>query len=219
MKNIVIYGLGDFAKLMHYYFSSDSLYEVVAFCADKQYIIEKTFCNLPVVDFDDLDKTYFPNDYMVFVAVGYSNMRARIKMYNKVKSKKYLCPNYINSSAEISENVNIGENNAFFMNVVVEPFSEIGNNNIIWSSSTICHDVTITDHSFIAAQSIIGGFSHVGRNCFIGFNATILQNLILADETLVAAKSLIKENTDECAKYIGDPAKKIGTHRNDGIVL
>ena len=38
MNRLIIYGLGDFAKTMRYYFAKDTDYTVVAFCADKNYI-------------------------------------------------------------------------------------------------------------------------------------------------------------------------------------
>ena len=38
MNKLVIFGIGDIAKLAHYYFSSDSNYEVTAFTVDKQYM-------------------------------------------------------------------------------------------------------------------------------------------------------------------------------------
>ena len=58
---VVIYGIGPFAKLLHYYLTNDSDYEVVAFCADEAYIKEKEFCGLPVVAFEDIENIYrFP---------------------------------------------------------------------------------------------------------------------------------------------------------------
>ncbi len=38
MKNkLVIFGSGDIAQLAHYYFTNDSLYDVVAFTVDSEY--------------------------------------------------------------------------------------------------------------------------------------------------------------------------------------
>ena len=210
--NIIIYGNGEFAKQMQYYFNIDSKYNVVAFCADKQYIEELEINGLPVVAFENIKKIYSNTKYKMFVAIGYSSMRNRKKMYEKAKNKGYILVNYISSKVIKDESNIIGENNALLHNVVLEPFSEIGNNNIIWSSSTICHDVIIKNHSFIASHSLVGGFSIINDNCFLGFNSTIIQNIELAEETLVGAKSLILKNTESCFKYIGTPAKKVSKH-------
>ena len=92
MKKIIIYGKGSFAKLMHYYFNNESRYEVIAFCVDDKFLDEKQFCGLPVVSLKNIEKIYSVDNYLIFVAVGYSNMRARKTMYNKVKSLGYSCP-------------------------------------------------------------------------------------------------------------------------------
>jgi len=217
IRNIIIYGKSDFAKLMYHYLKNDTSYNVVAFCVDKEYFDENIYCNLPVIIFEDINKLYPSSSHKVLVAVGYSNMRARKIMFEKVKSKKYKCINYISSKAIIDESVSLGENNIILQNTVIEPFVQIGDNNIIWSSSNICHNVIIESHCFIAAQSVVGGFSIVKNNVFLGFNATILQNIVLEDETLVGAKALILKNTDKYIKYLGNPAKKISSHEEEGI--
>ena len=52
MKKLVIFGITDAAELAHYYFNSDSDFEVVAFTVDEAFRKEETFCGLPVVAFD-----------------------------------------------------------------------------------------------------------------------------------------------------------------------
>lgn len=217
MEKIIIYGKSDFAKLMYYYLKNDSSYNVVAFCVDKEYFDENIYCNLPVVIFEDINKLYPSSSHKVLVAVGYSNMRARKTMFEKVKNKKYKCINYISSKAIIDKTVALGENNIILQNTVIEPFTQLGDNNIIWSSSNICHNVTIESNCFIACQSLVGGFSKINDNCFLGFNSTILQNLVLEEETLVGAKSLVLQDTEKYTKYLGNPARKISSHEKEGI--
>lgn len=53
-KPLVIFGSGDIAQLAHYYFSRDSDYEVVAFTVDAAYVQGDSFCDLPVVAFEQL---------------------------------------------------------------------------------------------------------------------------------------------------------------------
>ncbi len=217
MEDIIIYGKGDFAKLMLHYFNTDSNYNVVAFCGDEQFLDNNVFCNLPLVSFEDATKHYPVNLFKIFVAVGYSDMRVRKRMYEKAKEKRYDCVNYISSKSVINTSAEIGENNVILENAVLEAFVEVGNNNIIWSSSNICHNVVIMSHSFIAAQSLIGGFSKVEDNCFLGFNSTIIERTILEEETLVGAKSLILKSTQKYGRYLGVPAVIKGSHKESGI--
>ena len=217
--DIVIYGKGDFAKLMLHYFNTDSNYNVVAFCVDSKYLDSYSFCALPLSTFEDIEQKFPPSKTEAFVAVGYSNMRAKKEMFEKIKLKNYKCVNYISSKSVIDSSVELGENNVILSNTVVEPFVKIKDNNIIWSSCNVCHNVSIESHSFIASQSLIGGFSSVKDNCFLGFNSTIIQNVTLAKETLVGAKSLILRNTEEYSKYLGNPANNVGNHKEHGISI
>lgn len=214
---IIIYGNGDFGRLMYHYFDTDSEYKVVAFCADNKYIVENTFCKLPLIAFEDIETLYPAEEYKIFIAIGYSNMRARAEKYNNVRKKQYSCVNYIHSTAIVDQSLLLGENNAIFANVTIEPFVTIGDNNIIWSSATICHNVKIKNHSFLASQTLIGGFTIVNNNCFLGFNSTVLHNIEIAQETLIGAKALITKDTKKYSKYIGIPAKYVSSHEAEGI--
>ena len=75
-KSLVIFGTGDIAQLAHFYFSTDSEYEVVAFTVDADYYKETTFCDLPVIAFDELSKNYAPEHCEIFVALSYSKINA-----------------------------------------------------------------------------------------------------------------------------------------------
>lgn len=219
MKLLVIYGLGDFAKMMRYYFSKDSNYEVIAFCADKLFIKEDKFDGLPLVAFEDIQDLYPSSDFLMFVAVGYSKMRARKVMFERALDKNYQFVNYVSSRADIDSSAIIGLNNVFLQGVQVEPFCKIGDNNIIWSSVNICHDSIVGNHCFLASQSLLGGFSVVGDNSFIGFNATVIQQITLAEETLVGTKSLILKNTAAYSKNVGIPSQCISFHSEHGIII
>jgi len=218
-EKIIIYGKGDLAKLMLYYFHSDSFYEVVAFCVDDSFLDAESFCNLPLVSINKIKELYHPKKFKSFVAVGYSNMRNRVFMFDKIKSLGYECVNYISSKSLIDKSLSLGENNIILQGTIIEPFVTIRDNNIIWTSCVICHNTTIGSHNFIASQSLIGGFSVIKDNCFLGFNSTILQNVTIEDETLVGAKSLVLSNSEKFSKLIGIPAKKITNHFKEGIII
>lgn len=218
-RKMVIYGGGPFAKLMRHLFERDMAYVVVAYCLDRDFITSCEIEGVPIVPFDEVENLFPPQEFDMFVAIGYSNMRNRVLMYEKAKQKKYVLANYVSSNSVVSDSAIVGENNVFFQGVQIEPFVNIGDNNVFWSSVNICHDVIIASHSFIAAKSIVGGFSEIGDNCFLGFNSTIIQNIKVADESLIGACALVISNTREYSKNIGIPAKETGRHIDDGIKI
>ena len=82
-KSLVIFGSGDIAQLAHYYFSTDSEYEVIAFTVDASYIQAPEFCGLPVVAFEDVADKYPPESCAFFVALSYSKL-------NAIRKEKFL---------------------------------------------------------------------------------------------------------------------------------
>lgn len=122
---------------------------------DKQYLNLKIFNNLPVYALEDIDNYYNASEVKFILALGYSSMRFREIVYDKIVKLGFELINYISSKAIVAENVKLGFNNIILQGVVLEPNVEIGNNNIIWSSSIICHDVKIGNHNFIAVQYVV----------------------------------------------------------------
>lgn len=69
--NIIIFALGCFTELMKTLFLQDSERSIVGFCAEKFFIDQPAF-GLPVFSFEDICTTHPPEDFGMFVAVGYS---------------------------------------------------------------------------------------------------------------------------------------------------
>lgn len=65
-KPLVIFGAGDIAQLAHYYFSTDSAHEVVAFSVDAAHIDQDNFCGLPVVPFEEVTDAFPPREHDFF---------------------------------------------------------------------------------------------------------------------------------------------------------
>ena len=138
-NKIIIYGLGPFTKLMHYYFTKDSNLEVIGFCVDKKFLTTSIFCDLPVIPFEQVQDTWSYKNYSMFVAIGYKVMRNRKIMFDKAIEKGYDLINYISSHSIIYDDLIIGKNNVIMGLVNIEPSVTIGNNNIIWSDTLLVH--------------------------------------------------------------------------------
>ncbi len=214
---VVIYGIGPFAKLLHYYLTNDSNYEVVAFCADEAYIKEKEFCGLPIVAFENVEDIYKPKEYKMLVAVGYSKMRNRKIMFEKAKSKNYVLINYIHSSV-INHDIKLGENNIILAGCVIEPNVEIGNNNVIWSMTLLGHDCKIENHNYISAKCLISGNSKIKNLCFIGNGSNMIDSLVIENETYLVAGTMLGNNSKLKGMYAGNPARLFKINE-DGIEI
>lgn len=204
MKKVIIFGTGDIGQLVHFYFTHDSPYEVVAFTADRDFIKEKEFLALPVVPFEEIEISYPPDEFNMFVALSYSKLnKVRAEKYEDAKSKGYKLVSYVCSKSVYWDDPEIGDNCFIFENQTIQPFVKIGNNVTIWSGNHIGHHSVIGEHCFISSHVVISGHVTIEPYCFLGVNSTIRDGITIARECVIGAGAIILEDTIEKGVYKG----------------
>jgi sugar O-acyltransferase (sialic acid O-acetyltransferase NeuD family) len=219
-KPLVIFGSGDIAQLAHYYFSTDSNYEVVAFTVDANFIKESKCCGLPVVAFEDVVEKHPPNSYDFFVALSYSKVNAvRKEKFLAAKEMGYKLVSFISSRATVLNEGKIGENCFILEDNTIQPFVTIGNNVTLWSGNHVGHHSVIHDHTFVASHVVISGGVEIGEQCFIGVNATLRDHIKIGDRCVVGAGALLLEDAAPEGVYIGNATErsKVPSTRLRGI--
>jgi sugar O-acyltransferase (sialic acid O-acetyltransferase NeuD family) len=213
-NKVIIFGTLDTAELAHYYLSTDSIYEVVAFTVNNEYLKETTFKPIgsekvyPVVAFEELEQIYPPSDYLLFAPMtGVKMNTLRKKIYEEGKSKGYEYISYVSSKATVCGN-KIGENCFILEDNTLQPFTEIGNNVVMWSGNHIGHHGKIEDHVFFTSHIVLSGHCHVKERAWFGVNSTIRDYTTIGEGSLIAMGSLITKDTDDGGFYMGTPAKK-----------
>lgn len=202
-KPLVIFGIGDIAQLAHYYFSTDSNYEVVAFTVDAEYLNGAEFCGLPVVPFDELQKLYPAATCEIFVALSYSKLnQLRREKYITAKGLGYSLASYISSHATILNEGCIGENCFILEDNTIQPFVKIGNNVTLWSGNHIGHHSVIHDHCFIASHVVVSGGVVIHESCFIGVNATLRDHISIGEKCVIGAGATILADAEPEGVYI-----------------
>lgn len=210
MKKIVIFGASDAAELAHYYFSRDSDYSVEAFAVDAAFVPEQgRFCRLAVVPFEEIEKAFPPEQYALFIALGYSHLNeARKAKYLAAKALGYELVSYISSKATILNDSAIGDNCFILEDNTVQPFVSIGNNVTLWSGNHIGHHSRIDDHCFLASHIVVSGRVHVGPCCFIGVNATLRDHVTIGEKSIIGAGSLILADVAAEGVYLGNATER-----------
>jgi len=201
-KPLVIFGAGEIAQLAHYYFRTDSEYNVVAFAVDSRYMNGKEFEGLPLVAFEEVSNKYPPNDFDIFIALSYSNLNSlRKEKFVSAKLKGYNLASYISSRSLVLTDHEIGENCFILENNNIQPFVKIGDNVTLWSGNHIGHHSIISDHTFISSHVVVSGGVEIGEQCFIGVNVTLADHIKIGDRCVLGAGSILLKNAEAEGVY------------------
>lgn len=208
-KKLIIFGAGILGHLAYEYFSKDSDYDVVCFTVQSEFLKENSFCDLPVVPFEDIESKYSPLEYEMYIALGWYRLNQnRTIFYNKAKEKGYTLASYISSKAFVWGDVEIGDNCFIMENCILQPKVKIGNNVTLWSACCVEHFSEIKDNVTLVSRVAVAGNTKIKENCFIGVNASIGDNLVIEKDNFIAMGSVVRKSTIENSVYEGNPAKR-----------
>ena len=208
-KPLIIFGAGDIAQLAHYYFTTDSDYDVVAFSVDAAYMTERSFCGLPLCAFEELTAHYAPAEFALFVALSYSKLNAlRKEKYLAGKTMGYRFASFVSSRATVLNDGRIGENCFVLEDNTIQPFVTLGNNITLWSGNHIGHHSTIKDHTFVASHVVISGGVEIGEQCFIGVNATLRDHIKIGDRCIIGAGALLLGDAEPEGVYVSSATER-----------
>lgn len=167
-----------------------------------KYITSREFAGKKVIPFERIKEEYPPEEFAMFVAVGYSRAnQGRAESYRQCKSLGYEFISYVSPRASFWSDVSYGDNCFIFENSVIQPFVTIGNNVTIWSGAFIGHDSRVGDHCFIAPQAAISGNVTIGAYCFVGLNSTLRDGITVAERTIVGVGTTLLKDTVEGQVY------------------
>lgn len=207
-KKLIIFGANDIAQIANYYFEIDSIYEVVAFTVDRDYITSPQFEGKPVHAFDEIVNHYSPNEYEMFIALSYSELnKIRESKFNEAKGMGYKLASYISSKCSYLSQYPPGENAFIFEDNTIQPFVRIGANVTLWSGNHIGHHSEIRDHLFISSHVVVSGHCIINSHTFIGVNSTIGHKVEIAEENIIGAGSIITKSTSFGDVYV--PARSV----------
>jgi acetyltransferase-like isoleucine patch superfamily enzyme len=215
MKKVIIFGKTVVAELAHFYFVRDAACRVVAFTVNQEFIDGDDFLELPLVAFEDIEKTFSPSEYELFIAVGPSRMNSfRELKFNEAKEKGYHLFSYISSNSICCSD--LGENCFVADGVVVNPFCKIGNNNFIWEQSLVCNNCEILDHCYLSPKSVVSSYSLIKNNSIVGTSSVVKARVVVEEKTLIGASCYISKSTQvqsvygrKCSDHLGNISEKV----------
>lgn len=192
----IIFGIGFFADQIFRYCMMEGI-QVVAFTVEKEYYGAESFHGLPVIPFEDLEKTYSKDSFSILICVSYNNMNQdREKVFKKIKEKGYTISSFIHPTATILAD-SLGEGNIILENASIGIGCRIGDGNIFYNNTVISHDTVIQNYNFFAPSSTVLGGVKINNGCFFGGNSTIKNYITIDDYCLVGANAFVRNSTNK----------------------
>lgn len=196
-KPLIIFGTGKIAEVISYYATHDCGYTIAAFTVDSAHKQADTFLEKPVISFENLRSTYPPDQYDIFVAVGYHDLnQLRSEKCKAVKNLGYNLASIVSPASNIPENVKYGANCFIMPPCNIHPCVTLGDNVFVWSGALIGHHSSIQDNCWLTSNCNIGGNVTIGENCFVAVNATVGHSVSIGKDCFLGANSLVTKNLE-----------------------
>lgn len=211
MKEIIIFGTGKIAEVIYYYAHHECGFKIAAFTTDAAYLpVDGYFLEKRVVAFEEIVNHYPPDQYDMFVAIGYHDLNdLRKRKCIEAIEKGYLLISIVSEKSSIPENVRYGFNCFIMPPAIIHPCVKISNNVFIWSGAMIGHHSIIEDHCWITSSANIGGNVKIGAETFVAMNATVSHSIAIGKGCFLGANTLVTNSMDDGQVVITESSKPI----------
>jgi len=139
---------------------------------------------------DEVSRHHDPTRHSVAMAIGYSHLRERRALCERVRAQGYEMPALIHPRAYVRDAAAIGAGSFIMAGAVVDFAARVGPFAVAWPGATINHHAEIGANTFISPNAAVCGYSVVGEDCFIGAGATIVDHRTLPPGSFVKAGSV-----------------------------
>lgn len=213
MKNLVIIGVGGFAREVYWHSQMasgfDSDWTIKGFLDGDVKLSAEEYAKLPGDNavLGDVDSYEIEPDDVFTCAIGTPEPRKKLiekmlargaKFINIISERAHIFP-----AAKIGNGVIIGLDNGISDNVTLGDFTVMNN------VSYLGHDVTVGKFSCIMSHVDVGGKAQIGEGVFIGSGAILLPEVKIGDGAYVGTGSVVLKKVNAGAKVFGNPAVEI----------
>lgn len=201
---VVIYGGSGHGKVIADIVEKSGK-KVLAWVDDNETLWNKSFLGYPVWRgrshlFEYAKKENFS------VIIGIGDNHRRWEIVKAVTSAGICFDTAIHPSAQLGNDVNIGEGTVIMANSVINPGARVGRHCIVNTAVTIDHDCIIGDFVHLSPGAHLGGSVRVDHSGWIGLGASIINNIYVGEHTIIGAGSVVIANVDAYTVVAGNPA-------------
>jgi len=208
MKNVIVYGAGEFGSLISNIITYHSDLNIVAYGDDNTKKIGQSIDETPV--FGDEDLLKFAQENGVKYAISsIGNNKLRAEKYSFLKNKGFQMLSLVHPQALIDTKVTYGDNVIIEMGTAIHTNSSIGNDVFLGGDALIGHHNIIGNHVLVGGNVSFGGAVIVEDYVSIGVGASIKPGVRLGKGSVVGVGAAVVKDVNPGDVVVGVPAKPI----------
>ena len=208
MKNIIVFGAGEFGTLIQNVMSYNQDFQIAAFGDDNMDKSKITTGNVPLFNQGDLFQFAKENEIQTaIVAIG--NNRVRGVKYNLFKDAGFEMLSIVHPKALIDTKVVFGDNVIIEMGTAIHTHSKIGNNVFLGGDALIGHHNIIGNHVLGGGNASFGGAVVVEDYASVGVGSSIKPGVNIGKGAIVGVGAVVIKDVEPGTTVVGVPAKPI----------
>ena len=208
MKNIIVFGAGEFGTLIQNVMSYNQDFQIAAFGDDNMDKSKITTGDVPLFNQGDLFQFAKENEIQTaIVAIG--NNRIRGVKYNLFKDAGFEMLSIVHPKALIDTKVVFGDNVIIEMGTAIHTHSKIGNNVFLGGDALIGHHNIIGDHVLVGGNASFGGAVVVEDYASVGVGSSIKPGVNIGKGAIVGVGAVVIKDVEPGTTVVGVPAKPI----------
>lgn len=206
-KDIVIFGTGGHARVVHDIALDCAVFNVVGFVAPRA---GGEFCGLPVFGDDSLASSRCRRG---IIAIGDNHLRMKVAGDVLRRDASFEFVTLMHPSAQCLRDVAIGAGSVVMPGALLNSAVRVGAHCILNTGCSVDHDGVIEDFASIAPGAVLGGGVKVGRGSAVALGAKVIHGMTIGADSVVGAGALVLHDVASGVLAYGSPCRTIRTRQ------
>lgn len=201
-KPLVIFGAGKIGEVVLHCWRQQGGREVAAVAVDAAYRKSESWHGLPLLDFEEIERSHPPGDYDLFVAIGYQELNAfRARKMEEARGKGYTLPSFRPDRSE-EGGYETGDNCFVMPGAMVHPCAQLRDGVFVWSGAIVGHHSEIGSYAWVTSGANVAGNVKLGAYSFLAINSTVVDGITLGERCFIGANALVAKSADPGSVFI-----------------
>ena len=197
-KDIVIFGTGGHARVLHDIALDCAVFNVIGFVAPTA---GGEYLGLPVFAAD----THACHHGVI--GIGDNHLRMQVAMATRRRDPSFEFIALVHPSAQRLRGVQIGHGSVVMPGALINSAATIGAHCILNTGCVVDHDCVVEDFASIAPGATLGGGVRIGRGSVVALGAKVIHGIAVGAGSVVGAGSLVLQDVADGVLAYGSPCR------------